>query len=144
LQAARCFTWGANNMLGSLFSSKSSSKTSSQVDETNTNNVDNRVTDGEGNNIGGNVSITAGDNLSEVSITSTDFGALDTAQAISMKAFETSQSAFASSQSAIQNIAGNALDVAQDLTTDNTAKTLQYGIIAAAFIGAFALYARMK
>jgi hypothetical protein len=131
-------------LLGSLFSSESSSKTSSDIDETNTNNVDNRVTEGENNNIGGNITIAAGQDLSGVNITSTDFGALDTAQAISMKAFETSSSAFSSSQDAIKTIAGNALDVAQDLTTDNTAKTLQYGIIAAALIGGVAIYARMK
>jgi hypothetical protein len=131
-------------LLGSLFSSESSSETSSDIDETNTNNVDNRVTEGENNNIGGNITIAAGQNLSEVNVTTTDFGALDTAQSISMKAFETSSSAFSSSQDAIKTIAGNALDVAQDLTTDNTAKTLQYGIIAAALIGGVAIYARMK
>jgi hypothetical protein len=127
-----------------LFSSSSTSETKNIVDETNTNNVDNRVTEGENNNIGGNITVAAGDDLSNLTITSTDFGALDTARSISMKAFETSASAFQTSQDAVRTIAADAVDVARDLTTDNTAKTLQYGIIAAAIIGAVAIYARMK
>jgi DNA-directed RNA polymerase len=132
------------SLLGSLFSSESSSTTKNIVDETNTNNVDNRVTEGENNNIGGNITVAAGDNLSEVSITTTDFGALDTAESISMRAFETSKNAFQSSQDAVKTIAADAVDVARSLTTDNTAKTLQYGIIAAAIIGAVAIYSRIK
>jgi hypothetical protein len=126
-----------------LFSSSSSSETKNIVDEVNTNNVDNRVTDGDGN-IGGNISVTAGDNLSDLSIVTTDFGALDTAEGIANKAFDLSQNAFTSSQSAIKKISADAIDVARDITTDNTAKTIQYGIIAAAFIGAVAIYVRMN
>jgi len=127
-----------------LFSSSSSSSTKNYSEETSTNNVDNRVTDGNSGNIGGNISITAGAGVNDVNISRTDYGALDTASDIADRAFDMSQSAFTSSQQSIKEIAGDAVDVARDITTDNTAKTIQYGIIAAAIVAAVAMYARIK
>jgi len=127
-----------------LFSSSSSSSTKNYSEETSTNNVDNRVTDGNSGNIGGNISITAGAGVNDVNISRTDYGALDTASDIADRAFDMSQSAFTSSQQSIKEIAGDAVYVARDITTDNTAKTIQYGIIAAAIVAAVAMYARIK
>ena len=118
-----------------LFSSKSKSTTSTTVDEQNNSNVDNRVTEGENVNIGGNISINAGENLSSVSVTTTDFGAVDAGADIAISAV-----------SASKNIANNALNIAneatQNATEDSQASITQLAIIAGALVAVFVFIKR--
>ena len=58
-----------------LFSSKSSSNSTTNIDERTTNTVDNRV-GGDDSIFGGNQTITTGDNSGPINVTSTDFGAI--------------------------------------------------------------------
>jgi len=145
--------------------SKSSSKTSSTntTKETNINNVDNRINEGDGS-IGGNVNLSLSDTSASGDInnyvTTTDFGAIDTAEniaelsltessksifealgvtkEITSSAIESNNSTvekFGDSIDALGSVAKNALGVASEATRDETAKSLRYAMFAAAAIG---------
>ena len=99
--------------MGLFGGSKSSSNI--EIEETNTNNVDNRVGGDDANNVfGGNQSVVAGDGGGDINLTTTDFGAvqgaLDANIAVSSNAFDFSQEAFEGSLS----FAGDALGFADD------------------------------
>ena len=77
-----------------LFGGDSSSTQVTNLDETNVQNIDNRVVEGEDVNVGGNVSIVADGSLENVNVVSTDFGALDKATRIAGGAFDFGQRTF--------------------------------------------------
>lgn len=100
----------------------SSSKARTTTNETVANNVDNRVTEGDKVSVGGNVALTSGGPVDNVSISTTDFGALDVAEEITSGALDL---VFNTSQRA-SDIASSALDVAESASSDslNVAKTI--------------------
>lgn len=129
--------------------SKSSSKTSSvnTTKDTTINNVDNRVAEGD-SSIGGNINV----NFSDLStgdgstlggggggitanITTSDFGALDTAGDISESAFSFSQNAVSGAVGALRETAKDAVDVAKSAAQDESARTMQFAILGVAIIG---------
>lgn len=121
-----------------LFSS-SKSKSSTTIDDTDINNVDNRVTEADIANIGGNVSVAAGDNVDNVSITTTDFGAVD-------RALDTAESSFTNSLGAIQSSVGasvgalretakESVKVAEAATRDESARTMQFVVLGVVIVG---------
>jgi len=142
-----------------LFSASSSSTTQNDLDETSAQNVDNRVSDGDDAIFEGNVSLTAGQNIGSVTLTRTDYGAIDTAGAIInqslsalSKGFETvnntARSVINSAESNTSrafdtagelsddalNTANNALKVASESTRDEGARTIQTGFILAGLV----------
>ncbi len=119
--------------MGLFGGSKSSSK--KYIRETNVNNVDNRVTEADVANIGGNVSISAGDNLSAVSVTTTDFGAIDKAGELAQSAFESSAGSVATAVGALKATAGDAVKVAESAARDESARTMQFLILGVALVG---------
>jgi hypothetical protein len=138
--------------------SKSRTQSSNTTKDFTTNNVDNRVGEGD---IGGNINLTisditatAGDTLAgagggggvNTTITTSDFGALDTASDLADRAFQFSEnaaSAFSeSSKSSIEkaiessaSTVGRALGIAEGATQDESARTQQLVIIAVAGVG---------
>jgi len=131
--------------------SKSRSSTSSvnTTQDFTTNNVDNRVSEGD---IGGNINLTLSDISSgdsgalghgggvNTTITTSDFGALDTASELNDRALEFAESASASAISSNASAVKDAINVAQSATQDEAARTQQLIILAVAGIGiAFAL-----
>lgn len=134
--------------MGLFGGSKSSSTTN--IDENNLTTADNRLIEGDGANIGGNVAVgEAGDGLT---ITTTDFGALDAASELADRSFTSVDN----SVQAVRTIAGDAgaaisgaLNKVTDYATsqqpdDKSSKTLQLLIISMAVVGAVALYRRGK
>ena len=134
--------------MGLFGGSKSSSTTN--IDENNLTAADNRLIEGDGANIGGNISVgEAGDNLN---ITTTDFGALDAASELANRSFTSVDN----SVSAVRTMAGDAgatigkaLNKVSDFATSQqpdqkSSKTLQLLIVSMAVVGAVALYRRGK
>lgn len=123
--------------MGLFSSSKSKSKTN--IDETNINNVDNRVTEADVANIGGNVSVGAGDSLSNVSITTTDFGAvdraLDTAESSFSNSLNAIQSSVGQSVAALRDTAEDSVKVAEAATRDESARTMQFLVLGVVIVG---------
>jgi hypothetical protein len=119
-----------------LFSTKSSSSSSSEINENNFNNVDNRVSEGERVNVGGNVSLSTGGSISGVTVTTTDFGALDTANDIASQAFQMS----GKSNALASTIANRALDFTNTSNQDDFSKTLRYLIFGGVILGAILIY----
>lgn len=126
----------------------SSSRTTSVTNDFTQNAVDNRIIEA-GSSVGGNVSIGAGGDIEGLSITTTDFGALDTAS----EAIDRSLISVDNSVDAVQTIAGDvgsrlndALSKVTDFATAATGtdqnKTVQYFIMAAAVVGAIWAYKR--
>jgi hypothetical protein len=113
--------------------------------------ADNRVIDGGGagnTNVGGNITISqTGNGRGEYNITTTDFGALDTASEAIDRSFASAENSI----SAVQTIAGDAgatisaaLNKVTDFATTQTApeggQTTQYIVLALAVVGiAFAM-----
>lgn len=99
-----------------LFSSRSSNSSTTNIDETNTNNVDNRGAGTfEGDAVfGGNTSVVVGDGGGDVSIVTTDYGAvkgaIDANIAVSSGAFNFAQESFSESI----GFAGDALGLVND------------------------------
>ena len=142
------------------------SKTNTTVQETSTNNVDNRAAQGENVNFGGNVSINAGVGQgssfggqggsaalgaagsggdTSISVTTTDFGALDTAREISESAFSFASQSSASSLATVEEVAKDAVEVAESAARDEAARTTQMAIIGVAIVGVvFALRGTFK
>jgi hypothetical protein len=137
--------------------SKSSTSSTNTTQDFVTNNVDNRVSDGD---IGGNINV----NLSDIStnqesglsagvgsvnlaITTSDFGALDAASEISDNAFAFSSQAAnqlgavtASAIDKANKFGDAALGLASEATRDEAARTTQLLIIAGALVvGAFVI-----
>ncbi len=127
-----------------LFDKKS--KNTTNVRETNVDNSDNRLVEADRAIVGGNINITQGDNNSRgglggdgggnISITTTDFGALDTASNIADGAFELSNNSLnrvgesvSSAVGALRNVAKDAVDVAKSASQDESARTMQFVIL---------------
>jgi len=130
--------------MGLFSSSKSSSKKTTNIRSQDVNNVDNRVTDADVANIGGNVSVTAGNNLSEVNVTTTDFGAIDSALDVAETSFSDSLNAITASVGAsvgaLRETAKDSVAVAESAARDESARTMQFVVLGVIVIGtAFAL-----
>ncbi len=99
-----------------------------------TNNVDNRVADGDAM-IGGNVNLNAQDSsVGNVSITTTDLGALDTASDIAVE-----------SLNAAKGIANESLNIAGKAAEDDSSETLKFLVIGLSVVGlAFAVFVFKK
>ena len=136
--------------------SKSSSSTSSTntTQDFTTNNVDNRVSDGD---IGGNINLTlsdistagsgvfaAGGGGVNTTITTSDFGALDAASELSDRAFafaeKTASSAAMSNTAALKSAFGVAKSAAQD----EGARTRQLLIISGVVVAVSFIFLRRK
>ena len=125
-----------------LFSSDSKSTTSNTNEETTTTNVDNRVSDGDNGIFEGNTSFTAKGNIDNVTVTKTDYGALDSAEAIVNASLSALSDGFTAVNETAQNAvesakdtAGDALDIASEATRDEGARTLQFGLGLAGIVG---------
>lgn len=152
--------------------SRSSTASTNSTSETTTNNVDNRVAEGDAS-IGGNINL----NFSDIStdqgaalgagiggsgggaasgmpggsvntiITTSDFGALDAASELADSAFEFSNSAVAQlgavTSSAVSTASESAKNAVENITRDESARTTQIMIVAAAVVGV-ALFIRMR
>ena len=129
-------------------SSKASTSSINTTKDFVTNNVDNRVGEGD---IGGNINLTlsdittsggsrggktggAGDSRGgvNVDIMTSDFGALDAASDLSDRAFSFSENVASSLSASSTNAINKAIEVAQDATQDEGARTTQLVIIAVA------------
>lgn len=104
-------------------------------------NVDNRVTEGDGAVIGGNLTVGQGDGGGDISIMQTDLGALDTAENVVNRGFESQDKTLSSfsgvvgsAVSAAQSLGASALQTAQNVTRDETGKTIQYALIVGAAV----------
>lgn len=145
--------------------SKSSSATSSTniTKDTTTNNVDNRVAEGDAK-IGGNINLNLSDITTSagsegagngggvnVGITTSDFGALDTASQISDSAFEFAGSSarqlsesVGASLSTAKDAVSKAVNVAQSVAQDEGARTQQILIVGAVVVGVAAVWFSTK
>jgi len=110
----------------------SSSRTTSSntTQDFTTNNVDNRIAEGDAM-IGGNVNLNAQDSsVGNVQITTTDHGALDVASDLVSNSLNTAEL-----------IAGDALEVANKAAEDDSSETLKYLVVGLTIVGlAFAAY----
>jgi len=117
----------------------SSSRTTSTntTQDFTTNNVDNRIAEGDAK-IGGNVNLNAQDSsVGNVSITTTDHGALDTASDLAEIGLNAASSAFESASM----VANDALEVANKAAEDDSSETLKYLVVGLTIVGlAFAAY----
>jgi len=138
--------------------SKSSTASTNTTKDFVTNNVDNRVGEGD---IGGNINLTLSDitaNKSSsgskgvgvgggdggvggvnVDIMTSDFGALDTASDLSDRAFAFSENVASSLSAGSTNAINKAIEVAQGATQDEGARTNQLLIIAVGGVAAVVL-----
>lgn len=123
-----------------LFSSKSSSSSTTNLDEVNLNTVDNRVID-TAQNVAGNVTV-GGKITGDVSIVQTDYGALDAASKISDKAFSSvdnvvnaSIDAVKSQSNVLENIAQKAQETAQKAAESDTTETIKYLVVGLTIVG---------
>lgn len=130
--------------------SKSRSSTSSTniTKDSTVNNVDNRVAEGDAR-IGGNINVNTSDvaGASNLTITTSDFGALDTASEISDNAFEFAGSSadrasesVAASLSTVRDAVSKAVGVAQSATQDEAARTQQFLILGGVVIAVAVAY----
>ena len=110
-----------------LFSSSSRNSSTTNIDETNTNNVDNRGAGTfEGDAVfGGNASVVAGDGAGDINVVTTDFGAIEGAlsanMAVSSGAFDFGRESLSGSLGLAGDalgFAGETVDQAFDLTGD--------------------------
>ena len=129
--------------------SRSSTSSSNSTQDFTTNNVDNRVSEGD---IGGNINLTLSDISTgsgggggllsadavagvggnegvNVEITTSDFGALDTASELSDRAFQFAESATSNAISSNAQSVKDAINVAQSATQDEAARTQQFLIL---------------
>lgn len=131
----------------------SSSRSQTKSTESSQTLADNRVVDGDGAIIGGNITLSnTGEGSGEFNVTTTDFGALDAASELSGRALTSVDN----SVEAVRTIAGDAgatisgaLNKVTDFATSqqpdqSSSKTLQLLIISMAVVGAVALYRRGK
>ena len=150
--------------------SRSSTASTNSTSETTTNNVDNRVAEGDAS-IGGNINL----NFSDIStdqgaalgagiggggaasgmpggsvntvITTSDFGALDAASELADRAFSFSDNAVqqlgAVTSSAVSTASESAKNAVENITRDESARTTQIMIVAATVVGV-ALFIRMR
>lgn len=122
--------------------SSSSTSSTNISEETNINTVDNRV-GGDDANLAGNITINASDSdAGNISITTTDLGALDAASEIADRSLQLSSDAFGAALSSNQQAVDDAIDVAKEASTDEGARTTQLLIIGGVLIfiaGAFIL-----
>lgn len=144
--------------------SSSSSKNYTSSVETSQTQVDNRIVDGDGANIGGNVTLSnTGAGSGTFNVTTTDYGALDAASELAGDALDfgdnISGRAFTSvnnSVEAVRTIAGDAgatisgaLNKVTDFATSqqpdqSSSRTLQLLIVSMGVVGAVALWRRSK
>ena len=131
----------------------SSSRSQTKSTESSQTLADNRVVDGDGAIIGGNITLSnTGEGSGEFNVTTTDFGALDAASELSGRALTSVDN----SVEAVRTIAGDAgatisgalSDVTKFATSQqpdqSSSKTLQLLIMSMAVVGAVALYRRGK
>lgn len=123
-----------------LFSSKSSSSSTTNLEEITLNSVDNRVID-DANNVAGNVTV-GGKISGDVKITTTDYGALDAASKISDKALTSvdnvvnaSIDAVKSQSNVLENIAQKAQETAQKAAESDTTETIKYLVVGLTVVG---------
>jgi len=135
--------------------SKSTTSSSTSTTDSTVNTVDNRAATGENANIGGNVSLSAsaGANVSDVSVTTTDFGAVSAGISAAVKALDSVTEANRVNNQGAQDaiarsiaLAGNSSGAAGAQTTQDF---IRYGAIVAgvgliAWLGVSALRARSK
>lgn len=127
----------------------SSSRSQTKRTESDQTLADNRVVDGDGAIIGGNITLSnTGEGSGEFNVTTTDFGALDAASELSGRALTSVDN----SVEAVRTIAGDAgatisgaLNKVTDFATSQQpdqkeAKTLQLIVIAVAVVGAVYVY----
>lgn len=127
----------------------SSSRSQTKSTESSQTLADNRVVDGDGAIIGGNITLSnTGEGSGEFNVTTTDFGALDAASELSGRALTSVDN----SVEAVRTIAGDAgatisgaLNKVTDFATSQQpdqkeAKTLQLIVIAVAVVGAVYVY----
>jgi hypothetical protein len=117
-----------------LLSSSSRSSSTTNVDEQNNTSVDNRVTDADNAFVGGNVSVAAGDEGGDINISTTDFGALDTASQIADSAFSFSSQASSDLTSGLNTAVSAVKGIADNATKDEAARTQQFLILGAVVI----------
>lgn len=126
-----------------LFSSSKSRQTTN-IDETNTTAVDNRLTEAETAFVGGNV--TTGKTGGNVNITTTDFGALDAASRIADNSFQAVTgtvdrslaavgSAVSNSNNVLEGAVSKAVKVAQSAAQDEGARTAQFVVLGLVIVG---------
>lgn len=135
-----------------FFDKKSKKRTT--ITETNTNNVDSRSVDADEANIGGNVSLNFGDiktsgvglglgsdggggqgAVGDISVSTTDFGALDAATDIAGDAVSELSSAVQSAIGLADSVSDNASALASEATRDESARTNQMLIVGAVVVG---------
>jgi len=123
-----------------LFSSKSSSSSTTNLEEVNLNTVDNRVID-QADNVAGNVTV-GGKISGDVMVTTTDYGALDAASKISDSAFKSvdnvvnsSIDAVKSQSNILENVAQKAQETAQKAAESDTTETIKYLVVGLSIVG---------
>lgn len=135
-----------------LFDKESNSNTT--VDETNVNNVDNRAVQADEANIGGNVSLNFGDididnrrgygadisPVGDISVTTTDFGALDTASEITDRSFDFSSDVVNTLSSTVNETVDAVQEIAQSATQDEAARTQQFLILGGVLVSITVLF----
>ncbi len=114
--------------------SRSSTSSTNTTQDFTTNNVDNRVAQGDGL-IGGNINLNAHDStVGNVNITTTDLGALDAASKLAERSLGTSEV-----------LIDSALDVAAKAAEDDSSETLKYLVIGLTVVGvAIAVFVMKK
>lgn len=120
----------------------SSSRTTTEIDERNFTNVDNRV-GGDRSVFGGNQSVQAGD-YSNINLTTTDFGAIDAATNITDSAIEFSRDALSASINSSQAAVDDAITLAQSVSVDQAARTTQMLIVGGVIAAVFLIYVSFK
>lgn len=101
-----------------LFSSSSKSSNTSNTNDFSLTGVDNRISEGENAVIGGNINLGAGGDLSNVDITSTDFGSVK-------ESFEFARAALDSNEDATKQAIDKSFALAGQASTSETAGALQ-------------------
>lgn len=120
-----------------FFDKKKNSRTS--VRETNVDNSDNRLVEADRAIVGGNINITQGDNRSEgglggdaggnISIQTTDFGALDTASDIADGAFDLSKNSLNQVGESVGKAVDALRETASEAVRDESARTQQFIVL---------------
>lgn len=128
--------------LGGLFNSSSSSSSTNST-ETDS-NVDNRVVDADFASVGGNVSLSSDGAVSDVSITTTDFGAIERAAGVAEMSIASNADAVAALKAAASGAIDTAKTVAANATRDEGAKTVQIAVIGGVVVFAIVMLIKRR
>lgn len=120
---------------------KTTNTSTTNTSQTTVNTVDNRAVQGDNANIGGNVTLNAGDIQAPVNVSTTDFGAVQSALDFALESTTRAQTAVGES---VKQAYGLANEARQSETSGAINNFLKYGAIVAVVVAVAWVATRSK